>query len=115
MYEICPVNLILYFEGIGRIGDYEYDLTFQELHQISPYPREIVIALFADDFDPMKGGFFDGSAFIFTQAIYTNFDTFHLSCSSSEVKDWKKDVGGIIIYTDGLANGIKFKGGYVIV
>lgn len=46
---------------------------------------------------------------------YNNFENFHLSCKSADIKFWQKDLGGIIIYTDGFVNGTKFKGGYVYI
>ncbi|TNV78511.1 hypothetical protein FGO68_gene10130 [Halteria grandinella] len=118
-FEICPVNKFLYIEGLGKLGDAEMDLTFEELHHQRPYPREIVLAIMNESGDPMsvmRGMFFDGKGTImFNEGYTTNFETFHLSCKSSDVRDWTKDIGGIIIYTDGLVNGIKFRGGYVII
>ena len=110
------MNRFLYFEGLGKLGDAEMDLTFEELNHQSPYPKEIVSIIMDDSNDPMRGMVYDGKGTImFNEGYTTNFETFHLSCKSSEVGDWAKDIGGIIIYTDGFVNGIKFRGGYVII
>ena len=46
----------------------------------------------------------------------SNIEYFHLSCRSTNPKEWiGNDIGGIVIYNEGIVNGVKFKPGYVYV
>jgi len=45
-----------------------------------------------------------------------NIETFHLSCRSTDKTEWEsEDLGGIVIYSKGSENGVKYSPGYVYV
>jgi hypothetical protein len=43
-------------------------------------------------------------------------ETLHLSCKSTPVSQWdKKDLAGLIVFSEGKQNGVKFRPGYVYI